>query len=59
LKDSVQKVRVAFALDCCDREAKSFLATTGGVTGEDVRYLMLAAVEHGLGLVNRLPLSAD
>jgi transposase InsO family protein len=28
--DNGEKVRVAFALDCCDREAMSFLATTGG-----------------------------
>jgi hypothetical protein len=26
------EVRVAFALDCCDREAMSFLATTGDIT---------------------------
>jgi transposase InsO family protein len=38
--------RVAFALDCCDREAISFVATTSGITGEDVRDLMVAAVEH-------------
>ena len=39
---------VAFALDCCNREAMSFLATASGVSGEDVRDLMLAAVEHRL-----------
>ena len=33
----------AFALDCCDREAMSFLATTGGISGDDVRDLMVAA----------------
>jgi putative transposase len=32
-----ERVRVAFALDCCDREAMSFVATTAGITGEDVR----------------------
>ncbi len=46
---------MAFALDCCDREAMSFVATTGGITGEDVRDLMVAAVEHRFGPVNRLP----
>jgi putative transposase len=50
-----ERVRVAFALDCCDREAMSFVATTGGITGEDVRDLMVAAVEHRFGRVNRLP----
>jgi hypothetical protein len=52
-----ERVRVAFALDCCDREAMSFLATTSGVSGEDVRDLLLAAVEHRFGVVNRLPVT--
>src|SRR5262249_58897999 len=55
--DNGERVRVAFALDCCDREAMSFLATTSGVSGEDVRDLMLAAVEHRFGLINRLPVT--
>jgi transposase InsO family protein len=37
----------------------SFLATTSGVSGEDVRDLMLAAVEHRFGLVNRLPVTIE
>ena len=53
--DNGERVRVAFALDCCDREAMSFVATTSGITGEDVRDLMVAAVEHRFGPVNRLP----
>jgi putative transposase len=57
--DNGEKVRVAFALDCCDREAMSFLATTGGIKGEDVRDLMVAAVEHRFGRVNRLPLTIE
>ena len=52
--DNGEPVRVAFALDCCDREAMSFLATTGGISGDDVRDLMVAAVEHRFGRVNRL-----
>src|SRR5262249_14796587 len=32
--DNGERVRVAFALDCCDREAMSFLATTGGITNQ-------------------------
>jgi putative transposase len=35
--DNGEKVRVAFALDCCDREAMGYVATTGGITAEDVR----------------------
>ncbi|MBA3518243.1 MAG: IS3 family transposase [Rhizobiales bacterium] len=53
--DNGERVRVAFALDCCDREAMSFVATTGGITSQDVRDLMVAAVEHRFGRVNRLP----
>lgn len=50
-----ERVRVAFALDCCDREAMSHVATTGGIGGEEVRDLIVAAVEHRFGRVNRLP----
>jgi putative transposase len=57
--DNGERVRVAFALDCCDREAMSFLATTGGITGEDVRDLMVAAVEHRFGRVNRSPVTIE
>jgi len=53
--DNGEKVRVAFALDCCDREAISFVATTEGIKGEDVRDLMTVAVETRFGPVNRLP----
>lgn len=53
--DNGEKVRVAFALDCCDREAMSYVATTGGITAEDVRDLMVATVEHRFGQVNRVP----
>jgi hypothetical protein len=37
----------------------SFLATTGGISGDDVRDLMVAAVEHRFGRVNRLPATID
>jgi len=43
--DNRERVRIAFALDCCDREAMSWVATTGGITGELVRDLMVEAVE--------------
>jgi putative transposase len=47
--DNRQRVRVAFALDCCDREAMSWGATTGGISGDLVRDLMVEAVEAGFG----------
>jgi putative transposase len=47
--DNRERVRVAFALDCCDREAMSWIATTGGITGDMVRDLMVEAVETRFG----------
>ena len=40
-----ERVRIAFALDGCDREAVSWVATTGGISGDMVRDLMVEAVE--------------
>jgi len=53
--DNGEKVRVAFALDCCDREAMGHVATAGGITAEDVQDLMVATIEHRYGRVNRVP----
>jgi putative transposase len=53
--DNGERVRIAFSLDCCDREAISYVATTGGISGDDVRDLMVAAIESRFGRVNRLP----
>lgn len=39
-------VQVLFSLDCCDREAMQWLATSGGVSGEMVRDLMSETVEY-------------
>jgi len=47
--DNRERVRVAFALDCCDREAMSWVATTAGITGDMVRDLMVAALEARFG----------
>lgn len=44
-----EPLRVTFALDCCDREAMSWVATTGGHSGDVVRDVMLAAVENRFG----------
>jgi putative transposase len=53
--DNAERARVAFALDCCDREAMSHIATTAGIRGEDIRDLMVTAVEQRFGRLNRLP----
>jgi hypothetical protein len=42
-------VRVAFALDCCDREAMSYIATLAVGSDEELRDLTVAAVEHRFG----------
>jgi len=39
-------VRVAFALDTCDREVMTWCASTAGISGEMIRDLMLEAVER-------------
>jgi putative transposase len=52
--DNGERVRIAFALDCCDREAMAWVATTGGISGGDIRDLMVQSVEARFGLVNRL-----
>src|SRR5687768_5192616 len=37
----------------------SVVASTSGITGEDVRDLMVAAVEHRFGRLNRLPVKIE
>jgi putative transposase len=57
--DNGERVRIAFTLDCCDREAISWVATTGGISSSDIRDLMLESVERRFGLVNRLPVPIE
>ena len=42
-------MRVAFALDCHDREAISWVATTAGISGEMIRDMMVRCVEQRFG----------
>ena len=49
-----QVVRVAFSLDTCDREVMAWCASTGGISGEMIRDLMLESVERRFGS-SRLP----
>jgi putative transposase len=44
--DNGERVRIAFTLDCCGREAISWVATTGGIDSGDVRDLMIESVER-------------
>jgi putative transposase len=50
-----EKVRVALSLDCCDREALSWVATTKGISSELIRDLMLQALEDRFGAVDEAP----
>ncbi|MDC9144129.1 IS3 family transposase [Escherichia coli] len=53
--DNGEKLRVTFALDCCDREALHWAVTTGGFNSETVQDVMRGAVERRFG--NELPAS--
>ncbi|QSA05730.1 IS3 family transposase [Escherichia coli] len=53
--DNGEKLRVTFALDCCDREALHWAVTTGGFNSETVQDVMLGTVERRFG--NELPAS--
>ncbi|HAX9985091.1 TPA: IS3 family transposase [Escherichia coli] len=53
--DNGEKLRVTFALDCCDREALYWAVTTGGFDSETVQDVMPGAVERRFG--NELPAS--
>ncbi|EOA8056593.1 IS3 family transposase, partial [Escherichia coli] len=53
--DNGEKLRVTFALDCCDREALHWAVTTGGFDSETVQDVMLGAVERRFG--SELPTS--
>jgi len=50
-----EKLRVTFALDCCDREAISWVASPNGYSGDDIRDVMLEAIEQRFG--DELPIS--
>jgi len=53
--DNREKVRVAFSLDCCDRKAISFAATTAGISGELVRDVMVQTMLTRFGSVEQMP----
>ncbi len=51
-----ERIRVAFSMDCCDREIMSYVATTGGICGDMIRDLMAESIEARFGAVDRLPM---
>lgn len=44
-------VRIAFALDCHDREVIGWTATTAGISGEMIRDMMVHCVERRFGIL--------
>jgi transposase InsO family protein len=48
-------VRVAFALDCHDREVISWVATTAGISGEMIRDMMVRCVEQRFSALRAPP----
>ena len=44
-----EKVFVAFALDCCDREAFAYVARSKPLVADDIEELMITAVEKRFG----------
>jgi putative transposase len=54
-----ERVRVAFSLDCCDRQAIAFAATTAGISGELVRDVMVEILCKRFGEVPGLRSPAE
>lgn len=50
-----QRVRIAFSMDCCDREILSYVATTAGITSDMVKDMMLDAVMNRFGVADTVP----
>lgn len=57
--DNGERVRVAFSLDCCDRQAIAFAATTAGISGEIVRDVMVQTLATRFGEVGEMPSPAE
>ena len=53
--DDGQRVRVAFSLDCCDREVLSYVATTAGISSDMIKDMMLDAVINRFGSADTVP----
>jgi transposase InsO family protein len=49
------RVRIAFAMDCADREIMSYVATTRGITSEMVKDLVAFSIEYRFGTVDHIP----
>ena len=49
------RVRIAFAMDCSDREVMSYIASTKGITSEMVKDLIAESIEYRFGTADRVP----
>lgn len=54
-----ERVRVTCSLDCCDRQAIAFAATTAGISGELVRDVMVQTLLERFDEVPQLPRPAE
>lgn len=52
-----ERLRVAFSMDCCDREVLSYVATTGGIGGDLIQDLMAGSIENRFGFIQQLHLA--
>jgi transposase InsO family protein len=57
--DNGERVRVAFSLDCCDRQAIAFAATTAGISCELIRDVMVQTFVERFGPAPELPKPAE
>jgi putative transposase len=46
---NIEVVRVAFSLDCCDREIMRYVVTTGGINGQMIQDLLVESLEYRFG----------
>lgn len=49
------RARIAFAMDCSDREIMSYVATTKGITSDMVQDLIAECIEYRFGTVDKVP----
>jgi putative transposase len=52
---SGEVVRVAFSMDCCDRELMSYVATPLWIDAQKIRDLMIQTMEHRFSYLDKLP----
>src|SRR6266851_5431934 len=57
--DNGKRVHIALTLNCCHREAISWVATIGELDSGEIRDVMIESVDARFGLVKRLPATIE